>query len=331
MILLVLWRFNFCCMESFVDKLLVLLCKITSRLPFWIIFLMADVLYVILYYIIRYRRNVVQENLIYSFPEKSSEEIKRITKKFYHHLSDVGLETIKFYGMTEKQINDRLKVHNLDIYEDYYNQGKSIVVLGMHYNNWEWSGYMQRFIKAQFLVVYNPTKNKKMLERFILDTRERFGTISVPVNEAVRTVLDYNRKKLNWSLMLAADQTAPASSQFWTTFLNQETAFFIVPAKIAIKTNQPVIMHHTRKISRGRYEVMHYKLIENPSEYTPEEIMMIYVKKLEEIIQAEPEYWLWSHRRWKHKMPSNVELQLRKSEIQIATDITQFIPSVKIL
>lgn len=295
-------------MESFVDNLLVFLCKITSRLPFWVIYRMADIFYVYLYYILGYRRTVVHENLINSFPEKSPEEIKLITKKFYHHLSDVGLETIKFSRMSEKQIDNRLKVNNLDIYEEYNNQGKSIVVLGMHFNNWEWSGYMQKFIKAQFLVVYNPTKSKKRLERFILDTRERFGTVSVPVNEAVRTVLDYNRKKLNWSLMLASDQTAPAYSQFWTTFLNQETAFFIVPAKIAIKTNQPVIMHHTRKLGRGRYEVFHYKLVENPSEFTPEEIMMAYVKKLEEIIQAEPEYWLWSHRRWKHKRPVNTKL-----------------------
>ena len=317
-------------MESVVDNLLVLLCKITSRLPMWVIYRMSDILYVNLYYIFKYRRKVVNENLINSFPEKSPEEIKRINQKFYHHLSDVGLETIKFYGMSEKQIDNRLKIHNLDIYEEYYRQGKSIVVLGMHYNNWEWSGYMQRFIKSQFLVVYNPTKNNKMLERFILDTRERFGTISVPVNEAVRTVLDYNRKNLNWSLMLAADQTAPAGSQFWTTFLNQETAFFIVPAKIAKKTNQPVIMHHTRKISRGRYEVMHYKLVENPSEYTAEEIMMIYVRKLEEIIRTEPEYWLWSHRRWKHHLPASVELHLQKDDIQIVPDIDQYIPKIKV-
>jgi KDO2-lipid IV(A) lauroyltransferase len=298
-------------MEYFVDKLLVFLCKITSRLPFWVIYRMADIFYIYLYYFHRYRRKVVHENLVLSFPEKSPEEIKRITMKFYHHLSDVGLETIKFYGMTEKQINVRLKINNLDIYEEYYNQGNSIVVLGMHHNNWEWSGYMQRFIKAQFLVVYNPVKKNKKLERFILDTRERFGAMSVPVNLAVRTALDYNNGERIGSLMLASDQTAPAYSQFWTTFLNQETAFFIVPAKIAIKTNQPVIMHHTRKLGRGRYEVFNYKLIENPAEYSPEEIMMVYVKKLEEIIQSEPEYWLWSHRRWKHKRPANVQLYKR--------------------
>lgn len=295
-------------MESFGDKLIVILFKITARLPFWVIYRLADLFYVYLFYIYKYRRNVVHENLTNSFPEKSPEEIKRITKKYYHHLSDIGLETIKFYGMTEKQIGDRLKINNLDLYEEYGNQGKGIIVLAMHYNNWEWSHYMQKFIKAQLLVVYNPVKKNKKLERFILDARERFGAISVPVNHAVRTVLQYNGSERPGSLMLAADQTPKAYSQFWTTFLNQETAFFIVPAKIAIKNNQPIIMHHTRKIGRGRYEVFHSKLIENPTDYTPEEIMMAYAKRLEEIIRAEPEYWLWSHRRWKHKRPANVEL-----------------------
>jgi len=298
-------------MESFIDRFLVVLCKLVARLPFWAIYGLANIFFILLFYIVRYRRNVVHENLIHSFPEKSPLEIREITRKFYHHLSDVGLETIKYSHMSEKEINDRLKVNNLDIFEDYYQKGKNIVVLGMHHNNWEWSESMQRFIKAQFLVVYNPVRKNKAVERFILDTRERFGTISVPVNQAVRTVLEYTHSGIITGLMLAADQTAPAFSQFWTTFLNQETAFFIVPAKIAIKTNQPVIMHHTRKVGRGRYEVFLYKLIDDPSGFKPEEIMMTYVSKLEEIIRAEPEYWLWSHRRWKHKRPANIQLHER--------------------
>ena len=298
-------------MESFIDRFLVVLCKLVARLPFWAIYGLANIFFILLFYIVRYRRNVVHENLIHSFPEKSPLEIREITRKFYHHLSDVGLETIKYSHMSEKEINDRLKVNNLDIFEDYYQKGKNIVVLGMHHNNWEWSESMQRFIKAQFLVVYNPVRKNKAVERFILDTRERFGTISVPVNQAVRTVLEYTHSGIITGLMLAADQTAPAFSQFWTTFLNQETAFFIVPAKIAIKTNQPVIMHHTRKVGRGKYEVFLYKLIDDPSGFKPEEIMMTYVSKLEEIIRAEPEYWLWSHRRWKHKRPANIQLHER--------------------
>ena len=298
-------------MNSFGDRLVVVLCKITARLPFWIIFCLADIFYVFLYNIIGYRRKVVHENLVRSFPEKTPEEIKNITKKFYHHLTDMGLETIKFSRMTEKQIDDRLKVHNLDMYEEYYQQGKSMIVLGQHHNNWEWSGSMQRFIKAQFLVVYNPVRTNKRFENFLLQTRERFGAQSIPVNHSVRTALAFNENERPSALMLASDQTPPANSQFWTTFLNQETAFFAGPMKIAKKTNLPIIFHHTRKVGRGRYEVFHYKLIENPAEFTSEEIMMTYVNKLEEIIKTEPEYWLWSHRRWKHKRPANIELHER--------------------
>jgi len=298
-------------MRSIADKLLVILSKFASRLPFWCIYFLADILYVVLYYMIGYRKKVIHENLSRSFPEKSAKEINQITKCYYHHLSDLGLETIKMHRMTENQLNKRLKINNLNIYEEYYQQGKGIVVLGMHHNNWEWSGYMQRFIHGQFLVVYNKMENSKGLERFILDSRERFGAKSVPVNEAIRVAIQYSKGNRPSCLMLASDQTAQAYSQFWTTFLNQETAFFIVPAKIAIKLNQPVIMHHTKKIGRGKYEVFHYKLVENPIDYSPEEIMMKYVGKLEEIIRAEPEYWLWSHRRWKHHRPENVELQIQ--------------------
>lgn len=298
-------------MKSFINRLVVVLCRLTARLPFWVLWGLADLFFVFIYYIIRYRRKIVYQNLVNSFPEKSPQEIHKIAKKYYHHLSDIGLETIKFSRMTEKQIDDRLKVHGYEIYEEYFQQGKSIIVVGMHYNNWEWSGSMQRFIKAQFLVVYNPLRDSTDFERFLLQTRERFGAISVPINQSVRVALNFNQAERPGSLMLAADQTAPQNSQFWTTFLNQETAFFTGPMKIAKKTNQPVIMHHTRKTGRGRYEVFHYKLVEDPSKVEPEEILMAYVNKLEKIIQDEPEYWLWSHRRWKHKRPENIKLYER--------------------
>lgn len=296
-------------MNSILDRFVVVLCKLTARLPFWMIWLMADVFYVFLYYIARYRRKTVHKNLINSFPEKSPNEIKTITKKFYHHLSDLGLETIKYSRMTEKEIDNRLKVHNPELFEEYYQKHQSVILVGMHHNNWEWCGSMQRLIKAQFLVVYNPVRNNKDLERFILDTRERFGAKSVMVLNTVRVALQFNKSDQTGVLILAADQTPPANSQFWTTFLNQETGFFTGPMRISIKTNQPIILQHTRKVGRSRYEVFFYKLIENPSEVKPEEIMLAYIKKIEEIIQAEPEYWLWSHRRWKHKRPEHIPLK----------------------
>ena len=295
-------------MNSILDRFVVGLCKLTARLPFWVIFGLADIFYVFVYYIARYRRTTVHENLIKSFPEKSPKEIKKITKKFYHHLCDLGLETIKYSRMTEKEIDDRLIIHNPEIFETFYQKHQSVILLGMHHNNWEWCGSMQRFIKAQFLVVYNPVRKNKALERFILDARERFGAKSIPVNHSIRTALEFNNTERPGVLILAADQTPPSNSQFWTTFLNQETAFFSGPMKISVKTNQPVILQHTRKTGRARYEVFYQLLIEDPSLVKAEEILMSYIQKIEEIIQAEPEYWLWSHRRWKHTRPANVEL-----------------------
>ncbi|HAH25239.1 MAG TPA: hypothetical protein DCL77_16035 [Prolixibacteraceae bacterium] len=299
-------------MDSTLDRLVVGLCKLTARLPFWVIYGMADLFYVFVYYIARYRRQTVHENLINSFPEKSPKEIKQITKKFYHHLCDIGLETIKYNRMSEKQIDDRLKIHNPELFEEYYQRHQSVILIGMHHNNWEWCGSMQRFIKAQFLVVYNPVRKNKALERFILDNRERFGARSIPVNHSVRTALEFNKTERPGALILVGDQTPPSNSQFWTTFLNQETAFFAGPMKIAVKTNQSVIFQHTHRTGRGRYEVFYHKLIENPSQVEPEEILMSYIQKIEEIIQAEPEYWLWSHRRWKHKRPAHIELHERQ-------------------
>jgi KDO2-lipid IV(A) lauroyltransferase len=295
-------------MNSLLDRFVVAICRLIARLPFWILFGLSDFFYVLLYYVARYRRETVHENLTRSFPEKSKKEIRKITKKFYHHLSDLGLETIKFSHMTEKEMNDRIKFVHLDILDKYYDEGKSVILLGIHHNNWEWCLYFQHFIKSQAMVVYNQVRKNKELERFLLESRERFGAKSIPINRSVRTAFEFNHAEKPGVLILLADQSSPSNSQFWTTFLNQETAFFSGPMKIAMKTNQPVVLFHVRKVGRSRYEGTPSILVENPSEMKPEDIMMAYVRKIEEIIRAEPEYWLWSHRRWKHKRPANIEL-----------------------
>lgn len=295
-------------MSSFIDRFVVLILKLTARLPFWVLWGIADISYVLLYYVLGYRRKVVMTNLQNSFPEKSREELKHIAKKFYRHLSDLGLETVKLSAITEKELDQRIILHHPEYLEDYYRQGKSVILLGMHYNNWEWATSFQRMMNAQALIVYNPVRKNKVLERFMLNARERFGAQSLQVNLSVRTALQFNEAGRPRVLVLLADQTPPANSQFWTTFLNQETAFFAGPMKIASKTNQPVMLSHIRKTGRSKYEIFLYKLVENPAEMKPEEISMTYIRKLEQIIREEPAYWLWSHRRWKHKRPENIEL-----------------------
>jgi len=183
-----------------------------------------------------------------------------------------------------------------------------VIIFALHHNNWEWCSSVQTKLSHLILMVYNPIRGNYAMEKFILHAREKWGGECVPVNKTARTVLQYNLKGKLTGLWLAADQSPPANSKFWTLFLNRETPFFSGPEKIAASTNQPIFMQHARKIKQGRYEVDYYVLYENPQEMDPKDILLGYIRKCKEIIKAEPEFYLWSHRRWKHKRPEGIEL-----------------------
>ncbi|MGQ7870570.1 lysophospholipid acyltransferase family protein [Sunxiuqinia sp. sy24] len=295
-------------MRKFLNNLIVLFLKAFSHLPFRLLYLISDFAFVLLFHIVRYRKKVVYTNLRNSFPEKTEAEIDRIARAYYRHLCDVSMESIKLYSMSENELNKHLKVTGVEKMEAYFKQQKSIIVLAMHYNNWEWGASVQRFSSHQIVMVYNPVRNNMEMERFILSIRERFGGISVPVHKSARMAIQFDQTDRPGLLWLGADQTPFQSSKFWTTFLNQETPFFSGPEKIAHKTNQPVFFHHTRKVARGKYEVILTELVAQPREEKPETILLTYINKMEEIIREQPEYWLWSHRRWKHKRPANIAL-----------------------
>ena len=296
--------------EKLLNKLLIKILILISYLPFNIIYLISGFLSLILRRVIRYRRKVIIENLQYAFPDKSDADIRLIMKKFYKHLSDLMLETIKMHTISEKELQERITVHGLDISEYYYKQNKSMVVLAMHHNNWEWTSIIPPKIKHKILMIYNPVRGDKSFENYLVYSRERWGGKCVPVDKSARMVLDFHRKGIPTALWLGADQTSPANSKFWTIFLNREAPFFSGPEKIAARANSPVLFEYIKKTGRGRYEFHFSTLIENPSETEPNEIILAYVRKMEEIIREEPEYYLWSHRRWKHKRPEGVPLTI---------------------
>ncbi|MBK5203287.1 MAG: lysophospholipid acyltransferase family protein [Prolixibacteraceae bacterium] len=286
--------------------------KAIGKIPFKILYIISDILYFIVFHVIRYRKKIVFSNLRNSFPEKSEKEIKLIAKKYYHHLTDLFFESVKLYRMTDKEMDKHLTTTGVEKLTQYFEQGKSVILLGMHYNNWEWCSSLQRKVKHQIYVVYNPIKNKK-LGRFLLDAREKFGSKTVDMAHTARMALSAHKNEHPIALVLTADQSAPANSHFWTTFLHQETGFFAGPEHIAVKTNQPVFLFHCKKIKRGKYEVNLSEIVMEPAKVNnPEDILLIYAEKLEKIIQENPEYWLWSHRRWKHKRPEGTKLVPRK-------------------
>lgn len=295
-------------MSKFFNHLVVLLLKAFSHLPFSLLYLKSDFLYLLVFYVFRYRRKVVFTNLRNSFPEKSEQEIDAIARKFYKHLCDLGLEAIKLHSISDKELDERITIKGLEKAEEYFKQQKSIILLGMHYNNWEWSASLQRIASHQLLMIYNPVRNNFEMERFILGMRERFGGLSIPVNKSARTAIQFDKTERPGCLWLAADQTPFQTTKFWTTFLNQETPFFSGPEKIAYKTNQPVFFHHTRKLARGKYEVNFIELFAEPAKEKPEDILLTYIDQMEKVIKETPEFWLWSHRRWKHKRPEDIDM-----------------------
>ncbi len=281
-----------------------------SFLPFWMIYGISDFFYIIIRFVIKYRKKVIYENLTFAFPEKGRVEIEKIASGFYKHFCDLFLETIKLYSLSEKQAFKRINYKGVEHLEACSAKGQSAIVLAMHHNNWEWCSSIQKLLSSHLLMIYNPIRGNHAFENFLLYAREKWGGTCIPVHKSARTVLDLNRQGKPTTLWLGADQTPPPESKFWTIFLNREAPFFSGPEKIAVHSNQPVFFHHIKKAGRGRYDVNFIPLIENPMEVEPKEIILGYVKKMEEIIRAEPEYYLWSHRRWKHKRPEGIPLTL---------------------
>jgi Kdo2-lipid IVA lauroyltransferase/acyltransferase len=294
--------------SGFSTNIEIFLTKMVSKLPFWFIYLMSAIFYRVVYYIIGYRKKVVLKNLRNSFPEKTENEIQAISKRFYHHFSDLTLETIKMNGMKDSDFKERMKVANAELINDYYDQGRSVMVLTMHYNNWEWGTYLSVYMKHKSLAVYKPL-NDIRFDKFMNQTRSRFKIEMVKNEHILRHLVRNEKQKIPVFVWLAGDQTPIAAHDYWFRFLNQEAMFYPGPAVISKRFNQPVFFQRLEKTGRGKYLTTFELLCENPSEKSEKEIIKMYIDKMEKIIKEKPEFYLWSHNRWKRKRPEGVSLQ----------------------
>lgn len=296
---------NFICvkavllMVNFLYKLLFLFFSLFAKLPFFLLYLIADFLFVIIYYVVGYRKKVVFENLAKSFPEKSIEERKIIAKKYYLHLVDTMVETIKIAGMSSEDMQKRVTVHNLALFNQLYDEGKSVVTFCAHYGNWEWILFMPQMVKHTILPIYKPLSNP-YTDAYFTKMRSKFGGIPTPMNETLRTLVKYKKENRLTVIWLAADQTPAVEGAYWTTFLNQDTPFYTGGEKIAKKMQQAAVFMYIRKVARGKY-VMDFVLMEkHPEALADNALTQQYITMLENLIREEPAYWLWSHKRWKH-------------------------------
>lgn len=278
---------------------------LVSLLPFFLLYLLSDILYFFLYYIIKYRRKVVLMNLSNSFPEKSKLDIENIEKRFYHYLADLIMETVKSMSISASEIKKHFVIKNPELLKNYLQNGQSIIAVTGHYGNWEWGSLAIGLeLKEKVLVVYKPLSNKRF-EGMINVMRSKFGSVMVPMKQTLRKVLEYKNEPN--ILILVGDQTPTREeSQFFTTFLNQPTAVFLGVEKIAQMLDNPIFYVSINKIKRGYYECVIKSLFDKPSQMDKHVITETHLKELEKTIRYKPEYWLWSHKRWKFS-PNNLK------------------------
>lgn len=277
-----------------------LIIKILSLLPLRVLYVFSDLLYFLSFWAFKYRKKVIEENLRLAFPEKSNDEIQQLVVRFYRHLTDLLVEVIKTLSLSEKELARRVHFSNLELPLGYLRSGKSVIVLAGHLCNWEWllSACM---IKGKYPIdaVYKPLSNQ-FSDKFMLSIRSKFGANPIAMKDTLRDQV--KKKNIPHGLAMVADQSPMKSEiQYWTTFFNQDTPYYVGADKISKMLNMPVLFIGMKKIKRGHYEAFFKEIGIDDSDKNEFAITEAYNKILEEEIRKQPENWLWSHRRWKHK------------------------------
>lgn len=271
-----------------------------SLLPFRALYFLSDCLHFVLFTLIGYRKKVVQHNLKNSFPEKSPEEIDRISRAFYRYFCDLFLETFKTLTISKSSMLKHcgITANAQSLFDSLARDNKSFVIVMGHKGNWEWAGNtFSLCCKHQLYVIYHPLSNQNF-NKLVIRMRTRFGTKLIDMKNTFRDMAK-NRKELNATAFIA-DQSPPPETAYWMTFLNQDTGIFKGTEKIAKKLDLPIVYVSVKRLKRGYY-MLDAELLETPENAAPGEITTIHTKRLEQDIIDQPETWLWTHRRWKHK------------------------------
>lgn len=269
-----------------------------SLLPFPLIYLLSDLLYVIIYYAVGYRRNVVQMNLRNAYPSKTDKEIYSIEKKYFKWLADLILESVKMASMSKASMKKRFRLVNPEIIEEQFAKGRPVMLVTAHYGNWEWGSLaLSAAFDEPLIIVYKPLTNKTF-EEMLNRLRSRFGAVMVEMKHTLRKIVSY-RSQTYWTVFLGDQTPVHQQAQYFTTFLNQQTAVFLGTEKVAKIANATVIFGQMNRVKRGHYEAVFTLLTDDPNATADYEITEAHTRMLEKVINETPQYWLWSHKRWK--------------------------------
>jgi len=256
--------------------------------------------------VFHYREDIVRANLKNVFPEKTANELAEIERKYYVHLRNLFMEGVKLLTISKKSLMRRYRCENADIVNTYFEQGKSVILMSSHYNNWEW---MVLSLSMQFshhgVGVGKPNSNK-VFEKIINRARTRYGT-EVVFADKVREVIENNNKNQKLcAYMMLSDQNPPnIEKSYKTMFLNQPSAMLYGSEYFAKKYDYPVFYYVVKQTKRGYYTIEIEKITDTPQQMSHGAITEHYIRCLERDIYENPEFWLWSHKRWKHKVQVN--------------------------
>lgn len=276
---------------------------IITWLPLRAMYVLSDFLFPIVYYIARYRRNVVRKNLVNSFPEKSISEIQKIERQFYRFFCDLFIEIPYQVHMSDKEMLKRMTFINTQIIDELYAKNTSVMLMTAHYANWEWATSMSLLLpKGKPLSGIYKKLSSGVFDKMMFNFRQKYGGFNIETQELFRVMLKKRNVGEFCTYGMISDQTPSYKSiRHWMTFLNQDTPVLVGTEEIARKFNYPVVFMDIKCLKRGYYSC-EIKLLEpNPHETTENEITEKYMKMLEAKIKAEPAFWLWSHKRWKYK------------------------------
>ncbi|NKI32405.1 lysophospholipid acyltransferase family protein [Croceivirga thetidis] len=274
---------------------------LVSRLPFRILYFISDVVYLLVYHMIGYRRKVVEENLKLVFPKKSKSEINTIQKKFYKHMCDMFLEMVKTMGISEKELHKRFTFTNVEVIHEFEAKNKSMMTFFPHYASWEWTIALDPLIQSKGYAIYQVVGNK-YFDKLVRRIREKFGTTLISTRETPKVVRS-NRKNNQLSIYgILSDQSPMVMhAKHWTEFMGIKVPVHVGAEVLCKKLNIPAVYLKVEKLKRGYYQGTFIVLAENPNEHNNFEITDAFLRQVEKSIQEAPEYYFWTHKRWKHR------------------------------
>lgn len=274
---------------------------VLSLLPLSVHYFFSDLIFPLIYHVLRYRRGVVHKNLMESFPEKDEKEIKRIERQFYHFFCDYLVESIKMMTISAEELKKRIVFEGMDKVRKTLEEGQSCALYLGHYCNWEWVSSIPLWLPETIRCgqIYHPLENAEF-DRLFLKMRQRMGAVSIPMNDTLREIIRYRNENQPVIIGYISDQVPHwRNIHHWCNFLHHDTPVLTGTERIVRKTNHAVFYLDMYRLKRGNYKGV-IKLITRDPKTLPEyEITTRYFKLLEESIQRDPAYWLWSHNRWK--------------------------------